>query len=65
MQPVKGFNLEKEIKAAIAKHDSYITCLNWATRAAYKAAGGRYIPHPTKAHTWTAENPDLLEKMQG
>ena len=59
MQPAKGFNLEREIKDAISEYECKVAVINARARDLYKARGGKYVPHPTKAHTWTHASPGL------
>lgn len=41
--PVKGFGVDKEIKAAIKRADDYIKTLNALAFYAYRRAGGKFI----------------------
>lgn len=40
--PSKGFHLDKEVREAISRHDSYVKCLNQIAHVEYKKAGGTY-----------------------
>lgn len=62
--PAKGFDLKSEIKAAIAKFDSREQVISHMAYHEYKRRGGQHLPHPTKPHTWTAENPDLYAAVR-
>jgi hypothetical protein len=62
--PVKGFNLQAEIKEAIAKFDSRQQVVSHMSYHEYKRHGGKHIPHPTKPHTWMAETPELYAAVR-
>lgn len=60
--PAKGFNLGNEIKAAIAKHNSYLKCLNQIAYSEYKRAGGSYIGNSTDG--WKPANQSLYTQVR-
>jgi predicted metal-binding protein len=63
-RPAKGFDVEKEVKAAIEKFDRRVQMVNHLTHYEYKRQGGKMIVHPTKEHTWTHEDKALYDSIR-
>ncbi|MDR8093112.1 hypothetical protein KPB05_37280 [Burkholderia gladioli] len=62
--PVKGFNLDTEIKRAISVFQSKEKAFNAAVYQIYKRHGGKHVPHPTKPYTWTPADPELYARCR-
>jgi len=62
MSPVKGFGLDKEIKAAIKRADDYRKTLNVLANQSYRAAGGKFVAKD--AITWTHADPALFQSKR-
>jgi hypothetical protein len=58
MSPVKGFGIDKEIKAAISRANDKAKMLNILAHQAYKRAGGSYVANPD-GYSWRAADPAL------
>ncbi|QOV06318.1 hypothetical protein CPT_Maja_098 [Burkholderia phage Maja] len=63
-QPVKGFNADRDIKAAIREFDNRLKDINRRAYFMYKQAGGKHIAHTTKAGEWVPENKDLYDRIR-
>ncbi|GAA0809203.1 hypothetical protein [Cupriavidus gilardii] len=61
--PTKGFGVDKEIKAAVARFNSQGTAVSRAAYYEYKRRGGSYIAHPTKAHTWIPADQTVFDAV--
>lgn len=53
--PVKGFGVDKEIKAAIAKFSSFEKCLNAIAHGDYRRQGGKYIQNEDRMSSRCAD----------
>lgn len=58
--PVKGFGVDKEIKAAIAKFSNFEKCLNSMSHYDYRKQGGKYITNPERMSATVAD----MDKFQ-
>jgi hypothetical protein len=58
MSPVKGFGVDKEIKAAIKRTDGYRKTLNTLANQSYRAAGGKF---EARGDVWTHVDRSLFE----
>lgn len=61
--PAKGFNIEKEVKAAIERQSSYEKTLNALTHYAYRDAGGKHVAKADGV-SWTQADPMLYAKCR-
>lgn len=61
--PAKGFNVEREVKAAIDTFKRKQEAIAWAARRDYKAKGGQYIANPD-GYSWTAADPAMLAQCR-
>jgi hypothetical protein len=61
--PVKGFNVEREVKDAIDTFKRKQEAIAWAARREYKAKGGQYIAK-ADGYSWTAADPALLAQCR-
>lgn len=59
MSPVKGFGVDREIKAAIKRADDYNRTLAILANTAYRAAGGQFVAKDSI--TWTHADPTLFQ----
>lgn len=61
--PAKGFNIESEVKTAIAKFDSYTQILNAYTRQEYKKQGGQYVAN-ADGSSWSIADRGLYDECR-
>lgn len=60
----KDWIVGNDVVKALSDRDRAIACY-WANvRVAYKAAGGKYVAHPKKAHTWVAADSELFDRIK-
>lgn len=60
--PSKGFNVDKEVKQAIADAKQRAEVLARLAYAAYKKAGGQYVP--SGPYSWTPADPVMYANIK-
>ncbi len=62
--PIKGFDVVKEIKVAMGKYNDRRAMINYAAHAAYKKAGGKFGPMNRDSGVFPHLDPELFASIR-